>query len=36
VPFDLHAAIRQVAFLYRGTITTSEAIRAAPDARRAG
>jgi len=28
-PFDLHAAIRQVSFLYRGVITTSEAIRAA-------
>ncbi len=28
-PFDLQAAIRQVSFLYRGVITTSEAIRAA-------
>jgi len=26
-PFDLQAAIRQVSFLYRGVITTSEAIR---------
>lgn len=29
IPFDLQAAIRQVSFLYRGLITTSEAIRAA-------
>ncbi len=28
-PFDLQVAIRQVSFLYRGVITTSEAIRAA-------
>jgi nicotinamidase-related amidase len=28
-PFDLQVAVRQVHFLYRGTITTSEAIRAA-------
>ena len=27
-PFDLQVAIRQVSFLYRGVITTSEAIRA--------
>lgn len=26
VPFDLEAAIRQVAFLYRGTITTTDAL----------
>jgi len=26
IPFDLQAAIRQTSFLYRGTITTSEAI----------
>ena len=29
IPFDQQAAIRQVHFLYRGVITTSEAIRAA-------
>ena len=29
-PFDLHASIRQVSFLYRGIITTSEAIVAQP------
>ena len=29
IPFDQQAAIRQVHFLYRGTITTSEAIHAA-------
>ncbi|MBM3471082.1 MAG: cysteine hydrolase [Armatimonadetes bacterium] len=30
VPFDLEAAIRQVAFLYRGTITTTDALAWGP------
>ncbi|MDI6771821.1 MAG: isochorismatase family cysteine hydrolase [bacterium] len=30
VPFDLEVAIRQVAFLYRGTITTTDALTVGP------
>ncbi len=33
-PFDLEAAIRQTSFLYRGTITTSDAINASQDGTR--
>jgi nicotinamidase-related amidase len=25
-PFDLHAALRQIAFLYRGTLTTAAGV----------